>query len=73
VKRLQPNAFTTQALRAQDEAWAAKLRAGRKSDAVLSCPACLTTVCLDCQQHAEEEGQFRAMFVMNCRWDIQFV
>ena len=34
---------------------------------MLSCPACLTTVCLDCQQHAEEEGQFRAMFVMNCR------
>jgi len=52
---------------AQDEAWAAKLRQGRKSDAVLSCPACLTTVCIDCQQHALAEGQFRAMFVMNCR------
>ena len=40
---------------------------GRKSDAILSCPGCLTTVCIDCQQHAVFENQFRAMFTMNCR------
>ena len=42
-------------------------RQGRKSDAILSCPGCLTTVCIDCQQHAVFENQFRAMFTMNCR------
>lgn len=25
-------------------------QAPRKSDALLSCPACMTTVCIDCQQ-----------------------
>ena len=50
-----------------DERWATKQRHGRKSDAILSCPGCLTTVCIDCQQHADYEGQFRAMFTMNCR------
>ena len=42
-------------------------RQGRKSDAILSCPGCLTTVCIDCQQHAVFENQFRAMYTMNCR------
>lgn len=51
----------------RDEKWAAEQRQGRKSDALLSCPGCLTTVCIDCQQHAEFEGQFRAMFTINCR------
>lgn len=51
----------------KDAAWVAKQRQGRKSDAILSCPCCLTTLCIDCQQHADLEGQFRAMFVMNCR------
>eukprot|EP00884_Botryococcus_braunii_P013611 jgi/Botrbrau1/22250/Bobra.0138s0012.1 len=51
----------------QDAEWIAKQRQGRKSDAILSCPCCLTTLCIDCQQHAELESQFRAMFVMNCR------
>lgn len=53
----------------QDAEWVAKQRQGRKSDAILSCPACLTTLCIDCQQHTELECQFRAMFVMNCRCD----
>ena len=39
------------------------------SDAVLNCPACLTTLCVDCQQHDVYETQFRAMFVLNCRVD----
>ncbi|KAK9846605.1 hypothetical protein WJX81_007526 [Elliptochloris bilobata] len=53
----------------RDQAWVTKRRQGRPSDAILSCPGCLTSVCLDCQQHAEREGHFRAMFVSNCRVD----
>ncbi|XP_061103155.1 E2F-associated phosphoprotein [Conger conger] len=37
------------------------------SDAVLNCPACMTTLCLDCQRHEKFRTQYRAMFVMNCR------
>eukprot|EP00794_Sanderia_malayensis_P020163 gene20163-22138_t len=37
-----------------------------RSDAILSCPACMTTVCIDCQRHAVYKTQYRAMFVMNC-------
>ncbi|XP_007566329.1 E2F-associated phosphoprotein [Poecilia formosa] len=36
------------------------------SDAVLNCPACMTTLCLDCQRHEKYRTQYRAMFVMNC-------
>lgn len=36
------------------------------SDAVLNCPACMTTLCLDCQRHERYRRQYRAMFVMNC-------
>ncbi|KAM4541972.1 E2F-associated phosphoprotein [Odontesthes bonariensis] len=38
-----------------------------KSDAVLNCPACMTTLCLDCQRHEKYQTQYRAMFVMNCK------
>jgi hypothetical protein len=55
----------------KDAAWVTKQRQGRKSDAILSCPCCLTTLCIDCQQHSDLEGQFRAMFVMNCRWALK--
>jgi hypothetical protein len=37
----------------------------RSSDAILSCPRCFTTVCMDCQEHERYAGQYRAMFVMN--------
>ncbi|XP_072292280.1 E2F-associated phosphoprotein isoform X2 [Eucyclogobius newberryi] len=37
-----------------------------RSDAVLNCPACMTTLCLDCQRHEKYQTQYRAMFVMNC-------
>eukprot|EP00873_Tetraselmis_striata_P045821 jgi/Tetstr1/466085/TSEL_010670.t1 len=50
----------------RDAVWADAARGGRPSDAILSCPACLTTLCLECQQHELYEGQFRAMFVRNC-------
>mmetsp|Transcript_8371 Transcript_8371/g.25105 ORF Transcript_8371/g.25105 Transcript_8371/m.25105 type:complete len:228 (-) Transcript_8371:956-1639(-) len=53
----------------EDEKWVASLRRGHRSDALLSCPACLTTVCVDCQQHDQDESVFRAMFVLNCRVD----
>uniref|UniRef100_A0A3P9M4C0 E2f-associated phosphoprotein n=1 Tax=Oryzias latipes TaxID=8090 RepID=A0A3P9M4C0_ORYLA len=38
----------------------------QRSDAVLNCPACMTTLCLDCQRHETYRTQYRAMFVMNC-------
>lgn len=37
------------------------------SDAILNCPACMTTLCLDCQRHEKYRTQYRAMFVMNCK------
>jgi hypothetical protein len=55
----------------KDEKWVKKLRKGQNSDAILTCPLCFTTVCVDCQQHVEFENQFRAMFVMNCRVDTK--
>ncbi|XP_018422550.1 PREDICTED: E2F-associated phosphoprotein isoform X2 [Nanorana parkeri] len=36
------------------------------SDAILNCPACMITLCLDCQRHESYKTQYRAMFVMNC-------
>jgi len=36
----------------KDELWVQKKRKGSNSDAVLSCPACFTTLCLDCQRYA---------------------
>ncbi len=48
--------------------WAHRQRKGRSTDAILSCPCCFTTVCIDCQHHALQHGQYRAMFTMNCRW-----
>ncbi|KAH6815362.1 E2F-associated phosphoprotein [Perilla frutescens var. hirtella] len=51
----------------KEELWARKQRGGRTSDAVLSCPACFTTLCLDCQRHEKYVTQYRAMFVVNCR------
>ncbi|NXL93143.1 EAPP protein, partial [Alectura lathami] len=43
-----------------------KPSAAPNSDAVLNCPACMTTLCLDCQRHESYKTQYRAMFVMNC-------
>ncbi|KJE96354.1 eapp protein [Capsaspora owczarzaki ATCC 30864] len=37
-----------------------------ESDAILSCPFCWTTVCIDCQQHTQYNNQFRAVFALNC-------
>jgi hypothetical protein len=51
----------------QDEIWVATHRTGWTSDAVLSCPACFATLCIDCQQHELYSNQFQAMFVTNCK------
>jgi len=67
----------------KDEAWVEKQRkkyqpAQKKSfkpkplpnsDAVLSCPACFTTLCHDCQRHTTYKTQYRAMFTVNCKID----
>ncbi|KAI3421670.1 uncharacterized protein J3R85_012028 [Psidium guajava] len=50
----------------KDELWIEKRRNGRGTDAVLSCPACFTTLCLECQRHEKYVTQYRAIFVMNC-------
>ena len=54
----------------RDEQWVQQQRQGRRSDAVLSCPGCLTTVCIDCQRHEFITTQYRAMFVTNCRYEL---
>ncbi|ESO91995.1 hypothetical protein LOTGIDRAFT_121667, partial [Lottia gigantea] len=41
-----------------------------KTDAILNCPACMTTLCRDCQRHDTYANQYRAMFVTNC--DINY-
>ncbi|KAK8948269.1 hypothetical protein KSP40_PGU004442 [Platanthera guangdongensis] len=50
----------------KDQRWINKHRKGRSSDSVLSCPACFTTLCFDCQRHEKYVTQYRAMFVVNC-------
>ena len=60
-------------LDAEDDAWVARQRGGRKSDAHLSCPCCLCTLSIDCQRHASQENQWRAVFVTNCRVDTSRV
>ncbi|XP_059447174.1 uncharacterized protein LOC132178690 [Corylus avellana] len=51
----------------KDELWVQKRRRGCNSDAVLSCPACFTTLCLECQRHEKYVTQYRAVFAMNCK------
>ncbi len=36
-----------------------------QSDGHLSCPACFTPLCCECQRHERYHTQFRAIFVMN--------
>jgi len=40
------------------------------SDAILDCPACMVTLCLDCQRHDTYKNQYRAMFVQHCKVDL---
>nr|XP_027189764.1 E2F-associated phosphoprotein isoform X2 [Cicer arietinum] len=50
-----------------DEKWIHKKKHGCDSDAVLCCPACFTTLCLECQRHEKYLTQYRAIFVVNCK------
>ncbi|XP_075700851.1 E2F-associated phosphoprotein [Rhinoderma darwinii] len=50
----------------QSQTHPTKQKSLSSSDAVLNCPACMTTLCLDCQRHESYRTQYRAMFVMNC-------
>ncbi|XP_019615568.1 PREDICTED: E2F-associated phosphoprotein-like [Branchiostoma belcheri] len=43
-----------------------KAQPAPNSDAILNCPACMTTLCIDCQRHDLYQTQYRAMFVLNC-------
>ncbi|VDM66452.1 unnamed protein product [Strongylus vulgaris] len=45
----------------------ARPRIDGDSDAVLSCPGCMVMLTRDCQRHEIYSGQYRAMFVENCR------
>ncbi|KAI3796220.1 hypothetical protein L1987_38886 [Smallanthus sonchifolius] len=51
----------------KDQLWVQKRKKGQSSDAVLSCPACFTTLCLECQRHEKYVTQYRAVFVVNCK------
>ncbi|CAL8990405.1 unnamed protein product [Prunus brigantina] len=51
----------------KDELWVQTKRKGRTSDAVLCCPSCFTTLCLECQRHEKYVTQYRAVFVVNCK------
>lgn len=46
----------------KDESWVQKKRNGRASDAVLSCPACFTTLCLECQRYVYPVMNFQCPF-----------
>ena len=69
-KKAERPEFYDPELDEEDERWVDKRRQGRQSDAILSCPGCLSTVCLDCQAHAQYEHQYRAVEVINCRSGI---
>lgn len=64
-KRSSASARDARTNQFQDQMQKALLLKPRFSDAVLSCPRCFTTVCMDCQQHEKYANQYRAMFVMN--------
>ncbi|KAJ2016041.1 hypothetical protein GGI18_005955, partial [Coemansia linderi] len=51
----------------RDAEWVeSELQKGGKTDAVLSCPQCLTQICFECQRHARFAEQFRAQSVRHC-------
>lgn len=54
----------------KDELWVHKQRKGRSTDALLSCPACFTTLCLDCQRYVSMICKIEVahMFLFNIWW-----
>uniref|UniRef100_A0A915AIZ3 E2F-associated phosphoprotein n=1 Tax=Parascaris univalens TaxID=6257 RepID=A0A915AIZ3_PARUN len=51
--------------------FAAQEEEGDDTDAVLSCPACMTLLTRQCQRHQIYRNQYRAMFVENCKIVIE--
>uniref|UniRef100_A0A158R4T2 E2F-associated phosphoprotein n=1 Tax=Syphacia muris TaxID=451379 RepID=A0A158R4T2_9BILA len=45
----------------------AKINDDNETDAVLSCPACMSLLTRDCQRHEFYKNQYRAIFVENCK------
>jgi hypothetical protein len=62
----QPDPFYDPDADDADEAWMAKARLSKASDAILSCPGCFTTVCVECQRHEFNATQYRAIMTTNC-------
>jgi len=70
LKIIEPDPLYDPLMDDKDEEWVNKKYrnpSGRESDAVLTCPACFATLCYDCQRHSRYKGQYRAMFVQNCK------
>merc|ERR1712126_533791 len=75
-EKLPPAEYYDADIDKQNEEWMANKRnefmpkedkdTKSKSDAILNCPACMSTVCVDCQRHDLYKNQYRAMFVLNC-------
>ena len=63
-----PPEWYDEALDDRDDQWMAKCRRGRKSDALLSCPACLSTVCVDCQRCGHCHGGLAELVLLNDAW-----
>lgn len=56
----EPDALYDDKLDDKDLEWVNKQRSGRKTDAILACPGCFTTVCIDCQQHGKRRVRAHA-------------
>uniref|UniRef100_A0A0M3I0Y2 E2F-associated phosphoprotein n=1 Tax=Ascaris lumbricoides TaxID=6252 RepID=A0A0M3I0Y2_ASCLU len=50
-----------------DASFVAQEEKNDDTDAVLSCPACMTLLTRQCQRHQLYRNQYRAMFVENCK------
>lgn len=48
----------------KDELWVQKKRKGHHTDAVLSCPCCFTTLCLECQMYVPPWISLSVQFVV---------
>ena len=44
-----------------------------KSDAVLCCPYCFTTLCYDCVRHQEDHSRYLARFVTRCHTQVSVI
>lgn len=65
-----PDPLHDDAADSEDEVWVNNnLRGGaspQQSDETLQCPCCFALLSVQCQPHTQYEGQFRALYVVNC-------